>query len=74
MVDRELKLMSLEYVLDKFKQLNESTKGNITSKEMKKFVYEHFSPPGSELDKWIPSDWTSKYDALKLIRCVEVSI
>ena len=47
-------------MLDKFFELNKTQEGNLSDDEVKQFVEEHFSPPGSEFVEWEPGDWTEK--------------
>ena len=53
-------MCSAEIVLAEFQELNETFGGVLTDKQVKKFVEDNFSPPGSELLQWDPPDWKEK--------------
>ena len=47
-----------EIVIRKFKEL--SPQGNLSDAQVKQFVEENFSAPGSEFVEWNPNDWKEK--------------
>ncbi|CAG0919324.1 unnamed protein product, partial [Notodromas monacha] len=57
-VDMTLKKSRAE-TLAAFRQLQQgsSPAGQLTKAQVQTFVDEHFDPPGSELEIWIPPDW-----------------
>nr|CAB3267232.1 trehalase-like [Phallusia mammillata] len=56
-----------DVILNLFDELLATTSMNPTTEQVKSFVLEHFSPPGSELINWTPTDWKANPTFLQSI-------
>ncbi|XP_042333101.1 trehalase [Sceloporus undulatus] len=66
-VDMSLKA-SPEVVLEQFwQQVNATPGGTLSKQQLAAFVETYFSPPGQELDNWVPLDWTDSPPFLEKI-------
>ncbi|CAL4105152.1 unnamed protein product, partial [Meganyctiphanes norvegica] len=65
-VDMNIKT-SLEQTLNTFQQLMAETANNPTPEQVRSFVDDNFSPPGSEFVPWDPEDWNPNPEFLEKV-------